>query len=259
MNIKKIDKLIQYALAVAVENDWENRSLGPIHIIKYLYLADLEFAKMNNGTTYTGLKWKFFRFGPWSEIVNNRIEPALIAIGAHKRIIESKSSDDFHRWEVNDVDLIDELEKEINFITSLAIKANVRKFGQDTESLLHHVYQTDPMLNAAPDDYLDFTRIPEKILLSSKDNSEEQLTKRQIKKRKEKINAIKLEFQRKLELKKKRIKESKQPLPQYDDLFFEGVKSLEKLAGEEVDLGKLTCSFSKDFWKSKARHDPDLC
>ncbi len=51
----RVDLLLQYALLVAGEQDeFLDRQLGPIHLIKYVYLADLFHAKRNNGVTFTG-------------------------------------------------------------------------------------------------------------------------------------------------------------------------------------------------------------
>jgi hypothetical protein len=45
----------------------------------YVYLADLAYAEANRGKTFTGIDWQFYKFGPWSQTVNDRIEPALVA------------------------------------------------------------------------------------------------------------------------------------------------------------------------------------
>lgn len=260
MDISKVDTLLQYILAVASENDWEERELGPIHFIKYLYMADLNYASRRQGETYTGIKWQFFRFGPWSNVVHKRIEPSLTEIGAHKRLIHSEKYADFERWSISDSSLIQELENRIETQVALAIKAAVRKYGPCIESLLHDVYKTKPMLYAAPDEYLDFSH----AIITSQSKEEptiqQELTIRQRKKRKTKIDNFKKEFQTKLALKKEKRKKRKatQPTPRYDNIFFEGVETLERLAGEEIPLGKITCSFSDEFWKSKARYDPDL-
>ena len=55
MDLKKVDKIIQYALAVAANEDFCNRDLGPIHLVKYVYLADLAYAERNKGETFTGI------------------------------------------------------------------------------------------------------------------------------------------------------------------------------------------------------------
>ena len=50
MKSNKIDLLIQYAFLVAgQEDEYLDRRLGPIHLIKYVYLADLAYAERNCG------------------------------------------------------------------------------------------------------------------------------------------------------------------------------------------------------------------
>jgi hypothetical protein len=41
MDINKVDLLLKYILAIAGREDYGNREVGPIHLIKYVYLADL--------------------------------------------------------------------------------------------------------------------------------------------------------------------------------------------------------------------------
>ncbi len=89
----RVDLVLQYSLLVAGEQDTSfDRQLGPIHLLKYVYLADL-FAGKNEGATYTGIEWKFYKFGPWSQSVNERIAPALSA--CHFRVIMRKSRSGF--------------------------------------------------------------------------------------------------------------------------------------------------------------------
>lgn len=55
MKSNKIDLLIQYAILIAgQEDEYPDRQLGPIHLIKYVYLADLAYAERNGGETFTG-------------------------------------------------------------------------------------------------------------------------------------------------------------------------------------------------------------
>ena len=54
MKSSKIDLLIQYAILIAgQEDEYLDRQLGPIHLIKYVYLADLAYAERNCGKTFT--------------------------------------------------------------------------------------------------------------------------------------------------------------------------------------------------------------
>jgi hypothetical protein len=54
MDINKVDLLLKYILAAAGQEDYGNREVGPIHLIKYVYLADLAFAEKHEGETFTG-------------------------------------------------------------------------------------------------------------------------------------------------------------------------------------------------------------
>lgn len=86
--------MIQYALLVAgCEDDVFDRELGPIHLIKYVYLADLAHAERNDGQTFSGVRWQFFHYGPWTQEVYVRIQPALRAIDAEEKIITSERLD----------------------------------------------------------------------------------------------------------------------------------------------------------------------
>jgi hypothetical protein len=56
--------------------------------------------------------------------------------------------------------------------------------------------------------------------------------------------------------KKKKPKIKFTPPPPYDDIYFEGLKKLDALAGEEIKSLKGVASFSEDLWKTRARFDP---
>ena len=74
MDIERVEKILKYILAAAGQEDPGQREVGPIHLIKYVYLADLIFAEKHEGETYTGAPWRFHHFGPWSPKVYSRIE-----------------------------------------------------------------------------------------------------------------------------------------------------------------------------------------
>lgn len=46
--------------------------------------------------------------------------------------------------------------------------------------------------------------------------------------------------------------------PRYDEVFFEGVRWLDSLAGEPVEPQEGEITFSKTIWKSPARTVPDV-
>jgi|WetSurMetagenome_2_1015567.scaffolds.fasta_scaffold09881_4 hypothetical protein len=256
----KIDLLIQYALLVAgEEDDYFDRQLGPIHIIKYVYLADLSFAKRNEGKSFTGIDWQFYKFGPWSQAVNARIEPALKAINANKTTLLSDYGDkeDWVRWSFRDGGLLDRKRQSIPSVITSELKKNIHKYKQDTPSLLNHVYRTKPMLYAAPNEYLDLSLVVE----NTPKDEESEITQPLLMDRLP--NKKKIEFKEKMaELRKKcqeRFQERKEKLvvptrnPKYDRVFEEGVKSLDSLAGEPFPTGEFIVKFSDDVWKSEAR------
>jgi hypothetical protein len=227
-------------------------------------LADLAFAEKHWGETFTGIPWKFHRFGPWSSEVFNRIKPVVNEINPQERKISSpKLEDDITRYSLIDEDLFEQLDRELPLILTLTIKRLIHLFGDDTTSLLHHVYRTRPMLESAPGEVLSFkmeileeeeppqvskvTEVAAFYRLSSKT------------KRKTDMKALKERIQAKLA--EKRLKREQTPLakpPRYDDVFFEGVKWLDSLAGEPVQEQEGEVSFSNDIWKSPARMVPDV-
>lgn len=261
MNAERVDAIIQYALVVASESeDFRDRELGPIHLIKYLYLADLAFAEMNGGKTYTELPWIFFRFGPWTAEVQNRIPSAVAAINASSRTFNTESYGELTRWRAKDASLKRKLEGKLDVIVALSVERCVKKFGTDTECLLHHVYGTVPILRAAPKEPLDFSLV-----------AREQQPSPEIKigndaitvKQQNKIDAWKKEarsgFQKRLEAKRAHTRGFITPsAPRFDEVFHAGVNALNTEAGDALNSGKMSCSISPEVWKSLARYDPDL-
>jgi hypothetical protein len=264
-NMSAIDKLIQFALAAAgQEDDIRDRELGPIHLIKYLYLADLAYAERHNGKTYTGIQWKFHHFGPWSNEVYQRIEPALQCVRAREKKIPSKYEGDFVRWSLRDDHIFRQLQDELPFGLTHTLQKYVHQFTGMTEDLLHFVYNTRPMLQAKPGDVLDFTlvaplqeeqtpqTIGEEVIMPKKP-----LSVRQKKKKQQALEQLRQQFQERLEVKKKKTKVRPRS-PRYDNVFYEGVHALDSLVDSDMPSGNGVVQFSEDLWTSKARFDPDV-
>ncbi len=117
------------------------------------------------------------------------------------------------------------------------------------------------MLQASPGETLDLT-LHKSNLQESEQTQEEDtisipLSARQLKKRKEKLSAIKIRLKERLNKKKKQVRFIPTP-PRYDDVFFEGVKYLDSLAGKPIKSLEGTLIIADNVWKSKARFDPDV-
>jgi hypothetical protein len=260
----KTDRLLQYILvAAADEDDWRDRELGSIHILKYTYLGDLAFAAKHSGDAYTGAEWEFYHFGPWVAQVHDRIEPALIAIGAAKRTIPSNYDNDFVRFSIAHSDefprLRERLENELPLGVGIAVRSAVHEFGANTTALLRHVYLTPPMVTAAPGEKLDLAIVSglRRESAGTEIAATDKMTTAQRRRRKEILSDL-----------RKRIREGQaaasspeaavSPAPRYDAVFAAGTEWLDIMAGEPVTemTGELT--IASDVWKSPTRTEPDV-
>ena len=256
IDTKKIDTLIQYVLLVAGSlDDWTNRSLGPIHLIKYVYLADLAYAKRNHGKTLTSVHWQFYKFGPWSQEVNARIDPALNEIHAIRKKIESDyGNDDWCRWSISSDHLLKEKERLLPLLAHARLPKEIKDFSNDTSRLLDYVYKTTPMLSAKPMEYLNFRLACPK----TKDTYTPEPTKYSaLSKRKKKLLA-----ERAGTLTKPKKEKPKLICPvanqRYDEVYDEGVKWLDSMAGPGFSDTTVDARFSDEVWDSVTRKGNDL-
>ena len=243
MDTAKIDLILKYILAAAGQEDFGNQELGPIHLCKYVYLADLAFADAHDGETLSGAEWQFYHYGPWAQAVHSRIEKVVKDVNATERTITSyKYESDFVRWKLQDDELYASLQSLLPFEVRRAIRDAVHEFGDDTTGLLHHVYTTRPMLQAAPHERLSFARPKEQAVTDSREaNSDEEaprtapLSTKELRKKKERLAVLKERIQSRLADKEQNQKMVKpEPAPRYDDIFFDGVARLDELAGSPI-------------------------
>ena len=231
------------------------RKLGPIHLIKYVYLADMEYAKYHDGQTYTGTDWKFHHFGPWSPTVFRQIDEALPPFGAQKLSFPSKyGTDDCIQWTV---EFSEESERTLRGALSTevrhAISGYVQKYGADTTSLLHFVYATRPMLHAAPGESLNFSAM---VARQPAEKAEEyvpfmaRLSNSKKKKLKQGMDELRERFRQRMA--------EKPPEPyavrsvwKMDAVFEEGVAWLDDLAGESFPEEGAIIHFSDEVWIHK--------
>ncbi len=262
MDLDNIHALYRYALAVAAgSDDWRERELGPIHLLKYLYLADLAWVSAGNEGSWSGVPWKFHHFGPWSAEAWREIEPAVHSVGARvKRIPSTKFEDDTTRYELSDRGLERELGRVIPFPVRRAIRASVQRFGKDTSALLHHVYTTAPMVSAAPGELLDISLHPRWQPSRPGDSapSPPQRSTKQRRKRREAIGSFREAFTARLRARRDTEAGDRGPAPRYDEVFEAGAAWIDGLAGEAVPVGDLGGEFDDAVWKSPTRKLTDV-
>lgn len=262
MDIDRTQKLFQLILAIAGQaDDFFHRSLRPIHLLKYAYLADLAFAKRNNGQIFTGIPWKFHHFGPWSTEAYQQIEPALAAVGATCRIIESKYDDDKDRqewcWRGEDHELAD-LRKGMPSTLVCPLQQHIKQFGgYATYDLLHLVYSTEPIRKAAPGDLLMFPA--ETVVNLSQHIETVPISAKQRKLRRARIAEVKAVFQAKLAATAEKVSQSPHFTPPvYDEAFFEGVACFETMAADDIKEGNYIIEIDPAVWKSGSREEHDI-
>lgn len=260
MDAAKVDLILEYALAVAAEADGQfERRLGRIHLLKYVYLADLAQAE-RDGVTFTGTPWRFYHYGPWSTGVNERIDSVIAHSHATEHVWHStKYEADSIRWSVDRdhaQDRLREVESCLPVSVALAVRRTVRAFGNDTSSLLHHVYATAPMLHAAPGQMLDFA-VAKREIRTATDASgapEREPTAKELKKRKEARLKLKGRFRAATMLSPSGGQLKKPSLePIYDDIFRVGAEQIEALAGTSPDGLSGDANLSDDIWTSEIR------
>jgi hypothetical protein len=175
-----------------------------------------------------------------------------------RQIPSSKAEEDIIRYSLVDESLFNQLEPELPFILAVALKGLIHKFGDDTTSLLHHVYRTPPMLGAAPGEPLSFKsktfeEEDQPMVAGSVSDVVEFYQTTSTKKRKEDMKALKEQIQAKLaEKKSKKGQAIPSRSPLYDEVFFEGVRWLDSLAGDQVQLEEGEITFSNTIWKFPA-------
>lgn len=258
----RLDAIYQYSLAIAaMSEDFRQRQLGAIHLLKYAYLADLAHAARREGQTYSGAPWRFYHFGPWATEAFERIEPAIEAAAARTFRIQSFYADDFTRFAL-DRDAAEEIarrqEQELPLIVYNAISRAVAEHGSDTADLLRHVYLTEPMLAARPGELLDFTTAIRRPRPEAIESSQlEQASSKERKRRAETVEAARVEIKKRLATaNRKRVVPT--PAPRYDSVFFEGTAELDRLAGEPMKSSTGRIAFDDSIWDSSQRRDPEI-
>jgi hypothetical protein len=215
----KIDilELVQYIVCYATE---KGIKLSPIRLVKFLYLADLYWARENEGATLTQWPWKFVHYGPFCKESLVAIEKAFQSEMIQRTAYESKYVDEdyFLYWcKENKIDI----EQKLPIYLTSPLHEAISKWGDDTYGLLDYVYfETEPMLKARKGDLLDFSKAknPE----APQDIEMVKLSAKQVARGKEIVERLKSKY-------KEGLKSQVQaPEPIYDEVYLKGTKLLDE-------------------------------
>ena len=255
---KRVQQVMRYAVAVASSaDDFQRQELGPIHLLKYVYLADLAYAERNGGQTYTGTTWCFHHFGPWAVKAWQQIPEAMSLHAIRHRLFQSDYQDDASRWSSEETNLEEKLEPTMPHEVSRGVSRAVKDFGNDTSGLLHYVYQTAPMLKAAPGEQLDFSTVAaqrqDPALRSEPEPLPQQLSKADRKRRRAAHDALRERFQEALKKRRqRRARTAAEPTHKRAHLA-EVLEWVDSLAGEPIEPLEGELIVAADVWKSPAR------
>lgn len=214
-------ELIQYITWLSTERE---EALSPIRLVKFIYLADLYYAKENKGVTLTGWTWKFVHYGPFCVESLQAIKGAVDKGFIEAFSFESQFDDEEHFLYKRESDTEPAVGSILPYYITGPLQAAIRKWAGDTYGLLDHIYfETEPMKDVHPGDILDFSKTQEVI-------------------RVEKISMKKLSKQKLVEGKKlisKMIeRQSKRIKPEYEQSIFDEayLEALNFLNGEGLDV-----------------------
>lgn len=152
----RIYDLIRYIVWYATQHEI---ALTTVRLVKFLYLADLYYARTYNGETLTKFPWAFVHYGPYCTEAMEAIEGVASTGIICKRTYESKfaNTDEFHIYTCHDEE-IEPLDTFFPIEALSPLQVAIKKYGEDTAALLDHVYfETEPMIDAKPKERLDFT------------------------------------------------------------------------------------------------------
>lgn len=252
---QRVEAVFQYALAVASE---QGVQLGPIHLLKYAYLGDLAHAEAT-GESFTGVEWRFHKFGPYARAAEERIVPAMVAVRADERFIAYERRDEVRetsRFALDDEDataLERRLSRTLPDEVTTAVRRAVRAFGSDTAALLQHAYATRPMLRAAPGQVLLLRQRVQRA--TSLTAPPVELSKRAERKREERLAAARVELAKRLERAIAERSKGVEIVPVDDEVHREGMAFLHELS--EVPALDGVVEFPADIWASEWRRGPD--
>ena len=253
----RIHQIMRYAVAVAAtQEDGSRRELGPIHLVKYVYLADVAHAE--GSVTFTGLPWRFHHFGPWATEAREQVEPAMALPSIQHRPLPGRERDDGSRWSARDSELAGCLEEKLPAGVIHAVRTAVREFANDTSALLHRVYRTPPMLRAAPGESLDFSTGAETSEVPVTE-PQPSLSESEQMRRKAAHDALRDRFQEALAKRRRERAARKKPRPpRYDEIFARGQEWLDSLAGPPIKPLEGELVVSEEIWKSPTRSEPTI-
>lgn len=220
--------IIIYIVWYATENDIR---LTTNRLIKFIYLTDLYYARLNDGKTLTGFPWRFINYGPYCteamQCIDQVVNEGFICKATYDSYFGEEK--EYNLFTCKD-ESAEKIEESIPLGVLGHIQKAIRKLGDDTPQLLDYVYyDTEPMADAKKGDLLDFSKAekPEPI----KRVKLKKLSSEAIKLARQKIKQISDE----MKVNRKRLIQDERETEKYkDDAYYQFIEMLD---GEELTVG----------------------
>jgi hypothetical protein len=211
------ENLIQYITWYATE---QGEVLSPIRLVKFLYLADLFYARKFHGETLTKWPWRFIHYGPFCgealEAIDNATNNGLIEAIPYV----SKFDDEDHFLYKCRLEKDHPLHEILPISITAPLENAIKRWGGDTYQLLDYVYfETEPMEEVQFRDLLDFNKARKPQIIESVEMKS--LSKEKIKEGKEAIQKLKNSFS-------KSLAKSNVIVPIYDEIYHSAVEIMDE-------------------------------
>jgi hypothetical protein len=227
------EKLIQYITWYATE---QGEILAPIRLVKFIYLADLFYARKFNGETLTKWPWRFVHYGPFCGEALQAIENAKNNGLIEAIPYESNFDDEDHFLYKCRLEKDHPLHEILPISVTAPLENAIKQWGGDTYQLLDYVYfETEPMEEVRFRDLLDFNKAKKPEIITSTEMKP--LPKDKINKAKEAIQKLKNSFLTSSE-------KSNVVLPIYDDIYHSALEIMDESELAEVS-GYAEIAFEK--------------
>ena len=220
------ERIIKYIVWYATQR---GTRLTTIRVIKFMYLADLYYAREQHGQTMTGWPWAFIHYGPYCTKAYQALENAASKDLIAKRAYDSKFKDEFFLFSCDDEHEPSMVERLPVYVIGHLQRA-IAKWGDDTAALLDHIYfETEPMFDAKKGEVLDFAKA--KPIRRSKPVELKKLSRERVELARKHIKNL----GKKLDTGTKRLQqENAQMKGLIDDVYF---RALDYMDGEDLKPG----------------------
>jgi hypothetical protein len=220
--------IIRYIVWFATENDIR---LTTNRLVKFIYLADLYYARLKGGKTLTGFPWKFIYYGPYCreamQCIDQVVSDGLICKETYESYFGAEK--EYYRFTCKNENA-EKIKESIHIGVLAQIQKAIRELGDDTPQLLDYVYfDTEPMAGARKGDLLDFSKAEKsdpikKAKLKKLSPETIKLARQKIKQLSDQMNADR----------ERLIKDVQETVKYKDDAYYQFIEMLD---GEELAVG----------------------